>query len=110
MARKPSTNNQGWEILKRIRKIRPFVQASLTITYKKCGNPKCRCNQDGPRHETAYLTWKENQTTRTLYVPKEFRKEVAKWVEEGKRLKGLITEMSEAQKNFLKDMRKKRKD
>jgi len=31
----------------------------------------------------------------------EFRKEVAKWVEEGKLLKRLIAEMSKAQREFL---------
>jgi hypothetical protein len=105
MSRKPSTSNEGWEILKRIRKIKPFVQASLTVTKKKCGNPKCRCVQEGPIHEVSYLTWKENQTTRTLYVSKDMRSEVLKWVEEGKRLKKLIAEMSEAQKKFLKELK-----
>ena len=106
MARPPTTSDQGKQILERIRKINPFVQASLSISKKRCGNPKCRCAKEGPIHQAALLTWKEGKRTRTLYVPMEFRKEVAKWVEEGKLLKRLIGEMSKAQREFL--IRKKK--
>jgi hypothetical protein len=95
------TNAQGKAVLQHIRKIKPFLQASLTITYKRCGNPRCRCATHGPIHEVALLTWKENSKTRTLYVPTKYREEVAKWVEEGKRLKQLMFQMSQAQREFL---------
>ena len=101
MTRPIMTNDQGRQILKRIRKIKPFVQASLNITKKRCGNPKCICAKQGPIHEVALLTWKEAKKTQSLYVPIEFRREVAKWVEEGKILKRLIAEMSKAQRDFL---------
>jgi hypothetical protein len=65
--------------------------------------------KEGPIHETALLTWKDNQTTNTLYVPKELRKEVAQWVEEGKLLKQLISEMSRVQKEWLRSMKRSRK-
>lgn len=101
MARPIMTNPQGKRALESIRKIKPFVQASLTVTKKRCGNPSCRCAKIGPTHEVALLTWKEGKRTRSLYVPIEFRQEVAKWVEEGKRLKRLIAQMSKAQREFL---------
>lgn len=100
------TNEKGKRILARIRKIKPFVQASLSICQKRCGNPSCRCAQDGPIHETALLTWKEGGRTRTLYVPAELRQEVARWVEEAKRLKSLIGQMSQAQRELLISKRK----
>jgi hypothetical protein len=109
MARPLSTSNEGKEILKRIRKIRPFVQASLSVSKKRCGNPKCRCAREGPIHQAALLTWKQAKRTRTLYVPIEFRKEVAKWVEEAKLLKRLIGEMSKAQREFLISKKKSSK-
>jgi len=109
MPRPTITNDQGKRILERIRKIKPFVQASLTITHKRCGKPNCRCAREGPIHEVALLTWKENKTTRTLYVPIELRQEVAQWVEEGKRLKRLIAEMSKAQREFLTSKKKNKK-
>ena len=101
MSRPPLTSDQGKRILERIRKIKPFVQASLTITKKRCGNLTCRCAREGPTHEVSLLTWKEKQKTRTLYVPIELRQEVAIWVEEGKLLKRLIAEMSKAQRDVL---------
>jgi hypothetical protein len=101
MARPTLTSESGKRILERIRKIKPFVQASLSIYQKRCGNPNCRCAREGPIHETAQLTWKEAGRTRTLHVPAELRHEVGKWVEEGKLLKSLIGQMSAAQRELL---------
>ena len=109
MSRLAKTNAETEDILQRIRKIRPFIQASLSVTKKRCGNPNCRCAQEGPIHETALLTWKENKKTNTIYVPKELRAEVVKWVEEGKLLKQLIAEMSRVQREFLSSTKKSRK-
>ena len=109
MSRPQMTNNQGKRILERIRKVKPFIQASFTITKKRCGNPYCRCAKEGPIHEAALLTWKEGKRTQTLYVPVEFREEVAKWVQEGKTLRRLIAEMSKAQRDFLINKKKSTK-
>jgi hypothetical protein len=87
--------------LARLRTIGPFLEGSLTITTKRCGNPTCRCAEAGPIHEAALLTWKEAGRTRTLSVPIVLREVVAAWVAEGKRLKALSHEMSEAQRAFL---------
>ena len=92
--------------MEQIRRIGPFLPASMTITKKKCGNPSCRCAKEGPMHETALLTWKEGNTTRTLHVPRELRVEVAAWIAEWRKLKSLIETMGAAQKQFLKTRRK----
>ena len=109
MARPVMTNYRGKMALERLRKIKPFVQASLSITKKRCGNPRCRCAQEGPLHEVALLTWKEEKRTRTLYVPIELRQEVERWVQEGKLLKRLVAEVSEAQREFLTSKKQSRK-
>jgi len=109
MKRKTYTSEEGREILRQIQRIKPFLQGSFTITKKRCGNPKCRCAEEGPIHETALLTWKEGKRTHTLYVPIAYRQEVAEWVEEGKLLRQLIGKMSEEQRNVLRDMKKKKK-
>src|SRR4030043_1036027 len=109
MARLLMTNERGKRALDRLRKIKPFVQASLNLTKKRCGNPRCRCSQEGPLHEVALLTWKEEKRTRTLYVPIELRQEVAKWVQEGKLLKRLVAEGSPGQRGFLISKKKRRK-
>ena len=97
------------DVLERIRSIGPFIQASLTVTRKRCGNPDCRCVTEGPCHETALLTWKEGGRTRTLYVPIELRQEVERWVEQNRLLKSLIAEMSRLQRERLIQMRKELK-
>ena len=109
MARPLVTNMRGKQALERLRKIKPFVQASLSITKKRCGNPRCRCAQEGPLHEVALLTWKEEKRTRTLYVPIQLRQEVERWVQEGKLLKRLVAEVSQAQREFLTSKKKSRK-
>jgi hypothetical protein len=101
MSRLKMTNKRGKEALERLRRIKPFLHASLNITKKRCGNPRCRCVQQGPLHEVALLTWKEEKRTHTLYVPKELCPEVERWVQEGKVLKRLVSEVSEAQREFL---------
>jgi hypothetical protein len=103
------TNEQGKKALERLRKIKPFIQASLSLTRKRCGNPRCRCAQEGPFHEVALLTWKEEKRTRTLYVPMKLRQEVETWVQEGKLLKRLVAEVSQAQREFLTSKKKSSK-
>jgi hypothetical protein len=109
MTRQRMTNDRGKAALERLRRIKPFIQASLNITKKRCGNPQCRCSQEGPIHEVALLTWKEEKRTRTLYVPIELRQEVKRWVQEGKLLKHLAAELSQAQREFLTSKKKRRK-
>jgi hypothetical protein len=104
------TNPRGKEALERLRRIKPFVQASLNITKKRCGNPRCRCVNEGPIHEVTLLTWKEDKRTRTVYVPVGLRQEVEKWVQEGKLLKHLVAEVSQAQREFLTSKKRSRKN
>lgn len=103
-----ATSPQGLRILKKIRAIGPFVQASFTITKKRCGNPSCRCATEGPFHQAALLTWKEETVTRTVYIPLELRDEVQSWVDEGKRLKRLIATMTTEQLRFLTKLKRQR--
>jgi hypothetical protein len=109
MARNLMTNERGKLALDGIRRIKPFIQATLNITKKRCGNPRCRCAQEGPLHEVALLTWKEENRTRTLYIPRELRQEVERWVQEGKLLKRLVAEVSQAQREFLIGKKKSRR-
>jgi len=101
MSRQKTTSEKGKQILARIHRIKPFVEGSLTVTMKRCGNPRCRCASEGPIHRTTLLTWKETGKTRTLHVPERFREDVERWVKEAKLLKRLSKEMSEKQREFL---------
>jgi hypothetical protein len=109
MSQKPVTTAEGKRTLEAIRRIRPFLPASLTVTLRKCGNPKCRCAKEGPIHETALLTWKEGVTTHTLHVPRELRTQVRQWIDEWKKLKKLIAQMGAVQRQCLQTLRNKTK-
>ena len=100
------TSPAGRNILEQVRRVGPFIEASLTLTRKRCGRPQCRCAQEGPIHETALLTWKERAVTQTLYVPVEMRQEVQTWVNNWKGLRRLIRQMSQAQRQFLLQRKK----
>lgn len=102
-------NKKAETILDQIHAIGPFLMASLTVTKKRCANPACRCFREGPIHEVALLTWKEKQKTHTMYIRIDDRKEVRRWVREGKRLKRLIKAMSEAQRKSLRNKPKRRR-
>lgn len=108
MARPHDTSPAGQRILARLRTLGPFLEGSLTVSTKRCGRPTCRCATEGPRHETALLTWKEDGTTRTLHIPIALRAEVAAWVAEAQRLKQLRHAMSVAQRAFLIAQRRQR--
>jgi hypothetical protein len=108
MARPRDTSPAGQRILARLRTLGPFLEGSLTVSTKRCGRPTCRCATEGPRHETALLTWKEAGTTRTLHIPIALRAEVAAWVAEAQRLKQLRHAMSVAQRAFLIAQRRQR--
>jgi hypothetical protein len=103
---KPQTSPAGKNILEQVRRAGPFIEASLTVTRKRCGRAQCRCVEEGPIHETALLTWKEKAVTRTLYVPVAMREEVRTWVNNWKRLRRLIRQMSQAQRLFLLQQKK----
>jgi hypothetical protein len=101
-----ATSNKGKRVLEQLARIGPFLPASLTITTKKCGNPNCRCAKEGPIHETALLTWKEQNKTHTLYVPRELRAQARQWTQEWKKLKNLIERMGKEQRAFLRTLTK----
>lgn len=71
----------------------PVLAASLVVIAKHCGRPGCHC-QRGEKHRGHYLTYKESGKTRTVYVPLELVKEVKLWIEEHRRIKTLIHELS----------------
>lgn len=79
--------------LKQLAACKPFVAASLCAVKRTCGKPNCRCTRGEP-HTAHVLTWKEKGKTKAVYVPKEMVEEVRKWVEEHKRIKQLIGEIS----------------
>lgn len=88
--------------LRKLGRLKPFMAGTIVEYRAKCGNPRCRCAR-GEKHPLAHLTYKdENQRTVSVYIPVDRREEVAQWVAEYKRLKRIISEISDLQEQILR--------
>jgi hypothetical protein len=72
----------------------PVLAASLVTLRRTCGNPNCRCAR-GHKHLGHYLTWKVKAKTHTAYVPIDLIPQVQQWIQEHRRLKHLVHEMTQ---------------
>jgi len=88
--------------LHRILTLAPWMEGTLVTTTRRCGKKNCACHRDGPKHPVVYVTWKEGGKTVSLYVPKGLETEVRVWVENYKRLKDLIREVSNIQRQIVR--------
>ena len=80
--------------LRQVAPVRPLVAASLVQSVVRCGKSSCRC-ATGERHASTLLTFKDGERSRSLYVRKVAIKEVRQWVEEYRRVKTLLSEISQ---------------
>ena len=81
--------------LRQLASDKPVLAASLVQIAKHCGRKGCHCQQGGPKHVGNYLTSKVHGKTRTVYVPLDLLDDVRTWVEEHKRIKNLLQEISQ---------------
>ncbi len=79
----------------------PWIEGTFVATSRRCGKKNCACHQGGTKHPVLYLTWKENGKTRSLYVPKRWEREVRTWVDNYKKLKTLIREVTLLQRQRI---------
>lgn len=82
--------------------IGPFIIGSISRLYRICGTKNCQCITKGKKHKAFYLTWKENQNTKSLYIPVSMYEETVQWVQNYKKLKKIIKTMASVQKDILK--------
>jgi len=79
----------------------PVLAGSLVQIAKHCGRAGCHC-QRGPKHVGWYLTRPVGGKTQTTYVPLTLRKEVQGWIQEYHRLKTLIAEISQLNRELIR--------
>jgi len=88
--------------LRKLAQVKPFIAGTVVEYQAVCANERCKCAR-GQKHPLAHLTRKdENQKTVAVYIPVDKREEVAEWAEEYRRLKRLISEISELQEQILR--------
>jgi len=86
----------------RLSKVGPWIQGSVSVTERICGKKNCACRQGGPKHPAMFVTWKEARKTVALYVPRKMEREVRAWAENYRRVKEILAEASDVQKQILR--------
>jgi len=76
---------------------------SLSETYRRCGNPGCRCHSGGPKHGPhLYVSYRGPAGKTTgYYVPEAAQAAVRSGVEAWKRIQTCLRELSAANKERL---------
>jgi hypothetical protein len=87
--------------LKSLASVGPFISASLSRVRTRCGNPSCR-RASGERHVAHILTKKVKGKTVSAYVPKDLLTEAERWTREWKRLKKILSEVSELSERIVR--------
>lgn len=72
----------------------PFLHGSFVLRYRSCGKSYCRC-QRGQKHPALYLYTRSEGRPQATYIPKALHQTVRTWVNNGRRLKRLIDEVSQ---------------
>ena len=74
----PTIRNQSsaarLQLLSQIRQLaQKAIYGSLSETYRRCGNPECRCHHGGPKHGPHFYISYRGKTGKTTgyYVPKQ---------------------------------------
>ena len=85
--------------------LREVLRGSLVTRYRRCGRPNCHCARGGdPGHGPAYylvVTVAQGETVQ-IYVPGEQKEEGESWVENFKRAKQTLEEISLVNRTLLK--------
>ena len=88
--------------IKKLADAQPFIAGTVVEYEKVCGAPKCKCAR-GEKHKAQHLTYKdENQKTVSVYIPADMLEEVKQWTEEHKRIKDLLQQISDLQREILR--------
>ena len=94
--------------LKQVYARKPVLAAGLVSFKRRCGNPGCHC-ASGEKHRGHQLTYNDHGKTRTVYVPVDFTNEVRSWIDEHRRLKVLLQEISQLSLDLVRSHARERK-
>src|ERR1700739_724575 len=104
----PTTKNQASALrLGLLRQIRHLAQVaiygSLSETYRRCGNPDCRCHHGGPKHGPhLYISYRgKSGKTTGYYVPHRAEAQIRQGVEAWSQLQDRLRELADLNKERL---------
>lgn len=70
-----------------------ILRGSPLRRQRVCGKPNCRCTR-GQKHESLYLLVSEGGKLRQLYIPKDWEPIVQQWVENYRKARELMEDIS----------------
>jgi hypothetical protein len=70
-----------------------LMHGTLIRRQRVCGKPNCRCTR-GHKHESLYVVVTENGKPRQLYVPPQWEQAVRRWIDEYRKARELMDEVS----------------
>lgn len=104
----PTTKNQAsaarLQLLKQIRKLaQTAIYGSLSETYRRCGNPDCRCHHGGPKHGPhLYISYRgKNGKTTGYYVPQNTEAQIRQGLDAWSQLQDRLRELAALNKERL---------
>ena len=92
---------QAASLLKRIRALGPMLKASVTPRRFRCGKPGCACANGRP-HRDLVVTRKRHGKTQTVRVRNGREAEALQWLENWRRLKTLLDQLTDLQIDILR--------
>ena len=97
----PRTKNQAsaapQQLLRQIRQLaQGAIYGSLSETYRRCGNPDCRCHHGGPKHGPhLYISYRgKSGKTTGYYVPHYAEAQVRQGVQAWSQLQDRLRELA----------------
>jgi hypothetical protein len=104
----PTSKNQAstarLRLLSQIRQLaQTAIYGSLSETYRRCGNPDCRCHHGGPKHGPhLYISYRgTNRKTTGYYVPYHAGAQIRQGVEAWSQLQDRLRELAALNKERL---------
>jgi hypothetical protein len=79
------------------------IYGSLSETYRRCGNPDCRCHHGGPKHGPhLYISYRgKNGKTTGYYVPHHAEIHIRQGVDAWLQLQDCLHELADLNKDQL---------
>ena len=81
--------------LARLVSLGSFLKGNTVIMKRVYRNKNCRCIKEDKKHISMYLTKKQNNTTKMIYVPKKLEEEVSCKAKAYHKIKKLVDKVSE---------------
>ncbi len=90
-------------ILRRLPPLQAILRGSLVERYKRCGKPGCKC-ANGPGHGPKYYLTVSYPKRRPEmdYVPADLQEKVKEYLENYRKVKGILEELSEINRELLR--------